>query len=52
MQAEHITIIDNTAAFRARLNQTWLANPFDNSLLKKIILMRTYFLIKSPKGKL
>lgn len=42
MQAEHITIIDNTNAFRARLTQQWHANLTDISLLKKIILMRFY----------
>jgi len=48
MQAEHITIIDNSAAFRARLNQQWQANLTSIPLLKKIILMRYY----ATKGKL
>lgn len=48
MLAEQITIVDNTAAFRARLQRKWQANLTDNSLLKKIILMRFY----ASKGKL
>ena len=47
MLAEQITIVDNTAAFRARLQLKWQANLTDNSLLKKIILMRFY----ASKGK-
>lgn len=42
MQAEHITIIDNRNAYRARLAQRLKATPFDLSLLKKFMLMRLY----------
>ena len=47
MQAEQVTIVDNTAAFRARLQQRWQANMTDISLIKKMILMRYY----AQKGK-
>ena len=47
MTAEHITIVDNTAAFRARLHRAWQANPLDTSLIRKLILMGVY----APKGK-
>jgi hypothetical protein len=48
MQAEQITIVDNTDAFRARLTLKWHANLTNLSLVKKIMLMRFY----ASKGKL
>lgn len=47
MKANYITIVDNTAAFRARLYQRWQANPFDVSLIRKLILSG----VNAPKGK-
>lgn len=42
MQAEHITIVDNRQKYRARLQQAWLADQLNISLLKKIILVKLY----------
>jgi hypothetical protein len=42
MNAEHITIVDNRVAYRARLTQLALANPLNIPLIQKTILMRLY----------
>ena len=47
MTTEHITIVDNTVAFRARLQLKWQANLTSVPLIKKIILLRLH----APKGK-
>jgi hypothetical protein len=46
MNAEHITIVDNRAAYRARLTQLALINPLNIPLIKRTILMR----LSAPKG--
>ena len=46
MNAEHITIVDNRKAYRARLTQLALVNPCNIPLIKRAILMRLY----APKG--
>ena len=46
MNAEHITIVDNRVAYRARLNRLALVNPLNIPLIQKAILMRLY----APKG--
>ena len=39
---EHITLIDNTKAFRAKLNQRLAIDPTNQSLIKKVILAKLY----------
>lgn len=42
MAAEHITIVDNRAKYRARLANQLKIDPSNVSLLKKSILVRLY----------